>query len=208
MTRCLSFPERPETRAFLRRTAASILLPTLALALLVGCTKSASDVAPVVTSFTPAQSVVGGTVVLTGSGFLNTTSGAINGVAITTANVNSDSSLSILVPSGAITGLISVTDSAGTGTSATNLTIIPQVTSILPASGPVGTTVVLTGNGFVGATYLAFGTEATLLTGSTFTVNTANQITAIVGSDATTGPVVVTSSGITSTGGPTFTVTQ
>jgi hypothetical protein len=67
----------------------------------------------------------------------------------------------------------------------------PVVLSFLPLSGPVGTSVTITGLGFQDsspATGVAFnGTAA-----SSFTVDSTTQITATVPSGATTGPISVT----------------
>ena len=72
----------------------------------------------------------------------------------------------------------------------------PKVTSFSPASGPVGTKVVVTGTAFTAATSVQFaGKEAT------YTVNSATQITATVpdrgddrqgagGDDGRCGPVI------------------
>ena len=67
------------------------------------------------------------------------------------------------------------------------------ITSFTPTSGPAGTTVVLTGTFFTGATSVLFnGTPAT-----TYTVNSATQITVTVPANALSGPISV----ITPTGG-------
>jgi hypothetical protein len=79
----------------------------------------------------------------------------------------------------------------------------PTVSGFSPTSGPVGTSVTITGTGFTGATGVSFnGTPAT-----TFTVNSATQVTATVPTGATTGPVSVTTGGGTGTSTNSFTVT-
>lgn len=66
----------------------------------------------------------------------------------------------------------------------------PTVTSFSPTSAAVGATVTITGTNFTGATAVRFGgTNAT-----SFTVNSATQISAVVG-QGTNGSVSVTSSG-------------
>lgn len=80
-------------------------------------------------------------------------------------------------------------------------TVAPVVTSFTPASGPVGTTVTITGTAFTGATAVAFhGTAAT------YTVNSATQITATVPAGATTGTISVTTSDGTAASASVFTV--
>ena len=64
------------------------------------------------------------------------------------------------------------------------------ITSFTPASGGAGTTVVITGSGFTGATAVSFGG----IPAASFTVNSNTQITAVVGSSSNTtgGPQAVT----------------
>jgi hypothetical protein len=79
----------------------------------------------------------------------------------------------------------------------------PTVTSFTPTSGPVGTSVTITGTNFTGATAVKFnGTAAT-----TFTVNSSTQITATVPSAATSGTISVTTPSGTGTSSGSFTVT-
>jgi hypothetical protein len=69
-----------------------------------------------------------------------------------------------------------------------NLTVANvSISGLAPASGAVGSTVVISGSGFTGATGVSFnGTAAT-----SFTVNNSGQITATVPVGTTTGPVTV-----------------
>ena len=64
---------------------------------------------------------------------------------------------------------------------------LPTLTSFTPTSGPVGTSVTITGTNFTGATSVTFnGVSAT-----TFNVGSATKITATVPAGATTGPIKV-----------------
>jgi len=80
----------------------------------------------------------------------------------------------------------------------------PTVTGFLPTSGPVGTVVTLTGSDFSGATVLAFNGAAA----TSFTVDSATQITATVPLAATTGTIAVTTPGGTAASATSFTVTM
>ena len=64
----------------------------------------------------------------------------------------------------------------------------PTVTSFAPRSGKVGDPVVISGTSFTGATVVKFGTTAA----STFSVDSATQITATVPAGAGAGPISVT----------------
>jgi hypothetical protein len=78
----------------------------------------------------------------------------------------------------------------------------PAITSFLPASGPVGSQVTVTGSAFTGATAVAFqGTSAS------FTVASPTQITATVPAGAASGPISVTTAAGTATSSNAFTVT-
>ncbi|MGY2093662.1 IPT/TIG domain-containing protein, partial [Nocardia gipuzkoensis] len=75
---------------------------------------------------------------------------------------------------------------------------VPSLSTVVPSSGPVGggTTVVLTGAGLTGATAVTFGaTPAT-----SFTVDSATQITAIAPAGTGTVQVTATTAGGTTNG--------
>jgi hypothetical protein len=172
---------------------------------LPGCSGTV-PAAPTVSGFNPTSGSPGTLVTVNGTGFTGATSVKFNG-ATASFTPGTDSQLTATVPSGATSGAISVTTSAGTGTSSGSFTVTaapaPTVTGFAPSSGPVGTSVTVTGTGFSGATSVTFnGTAAT-----TFTVNSATQVTATVPSGATTGRIAVTTSAGTGTSTTDFTVT-
>ena len=81
-------------------------------------------------------------------------------------------------------------------------TSMPTVTTLSPGSGTVGTLVTIGGTNLKGATSVRLGgTSAT-----TFTVNSAAQITAVVPPNASSGPVSVTTTMGTATSATSFTV--
>jgi hypothetical protein len=109
-----------------------------------------------------------------------------SGSRIAVADVNSDGKPDVLVPNsnGTLGVLLNTTAAA------------PTLSSLSLTSGPVGTSVTLTGTNLTGATGVSFnGTAAT-----TFAAVNATTVTATVPTGATSGPVTVTTTGGTSNG--------
>ncbi len=78
---------------------------------------------PSITSFSPTSGPVGTTVAIKGNTFTGTTGVTFGGVAATSYQAISDAEVDALVPTGAVTGKITVTTAGGTATSATNFTV-------------------------------------------------------------------------------------
>jgi IPT/TIG domain len=189
--------------ATIRRTTVAVLTVLLTF----GTTTVARAAAPVITSFTPTNGPPGTSVVLTGSGFTGATSVKFN-VTPTTFNVNaSGTQITTTVPAGATTGRISVTVSGVAGSSSTDFIVTgaaPTISGFNPTGGPPGTSVVITGSGFIGTTSVKFNTQV-----ATFIVNSDGQITTTVPAGATDGKIsVVTASNGTATSSGSFDVTS
>ena len=143
------------------------------------------DNPPTVTAISPiAGPAAGGTtVVITGTNFIGATAVRFGTVNATSFTVNSATQITAVSPAGTVgsTVQVSVTTPAGTSanTAADDFTYqgVPTVTAISPIAGPAagGTTVVITGTNFIGATAVRFGT----VNATSFTVNSATQITAV-----------------------------
>jgi hypothetical protein len=144
-------------------------------------------VSPKVNSFTPTSGKAEAAVTIAGLNFTGATAVSFNGVNATTFTVVSATSIKTNVPLGAKTGPISVTTPDGTGTSATNFTVLSGISSFTPPSGPVGTTVTINGSGFTTATAVKFGAV-----NASFTVDSDNKITTVVPAGAVTGRITVT----------------
>src|SRR5205823_4113687 len=143
------FEGRPTTRARVLISAVAVGAAALFLV------PAALAVVPVVSGFSPASGVVGASVTVTGSGFTGASAVAFNGTSATFSFVN-DSQISTSVPNGATTGKISVTTPGGTGLSGTAFKVKPKISGFTPTSGPVGTSVTISGSAFTGATAVTF----------------------------------------------------
>jgi IPT/TIG domain len=160
---------------------------------------------PTISGFTPTSGPVGTSVTISGTNFTGATAVTFNGVSATSFTVTSDTAIQATVPTGATTGPLRVTTPAGTATSTNVFTVVspPTISGFTPASGPVGTSVTISGTNFTGATAVTFnGVSAT-----SFTVTSDTAIQATVPTGATTGPLRVTTPVGTATSANNFTVT-
>ncbi|WP_405782881.1 IPT/TIG domain-containing protein [Streptomyces sp. NBC_00859] len=158
---------------------------------------------PVLTSVAPNTGPAAGTnpVTLNGSQFTGATAVTFGSAAALSYTVNTPSTITATVPPG--TGAVNVTVRTPAGLSNTvayTYAPTPTLSAIAPNQGPTsgGTSVVLTGTGLTGTTAVTFGgTPAT-----SYTVNSATQITAVT--PAGTGAVAITATTVGGTSGPVF----
>jgi len=162
--------------------------------------------APTITGFTPTSGSPGTSVTITGTNLTGASAVKFNGVNAASFTVNSATQITAVVSATATTGPISVTTPGGTATSGGTFTVTaaaPTITSFSPTSGPVGTSVIINGTAFTGATSVKFNGVSQ----PSFTVNSATKITAAAPAGATTGKISVTTPGGTATSAADFTVT-
>ena len=209
-TTAVTFNGASATFSVTSDTAIQATVPAGATTGLIGVTtpggtatsSSAFRVMPAITSFTPSSGPAGTSVSISGSSFSGATTVTFNGTRAT-FSVTSNTAIQATVPAGATTGPIGVTTPAGAATSSSAFTVVPPpaIASFAPASGPVGTSVSISGSSFTGATAVTFnGTRAT------FSVTSDTAIQATVPAGATTGPIGVTTAGGTATSANPFTV--
>ena len=144
-------------------------------------------------AFTPTSGEVGASVTITGKNFTGTTGTGVrfNSTTATSFSVDSDTQITAVVPAGATTGRISVTNSKGTGTSNATFSVIvaPHITSLSVSTGKVGAAVTINGTGFTGVDHTSGVTFNG--TAATATVVSDTKITTTVPSGATTGNIEV-----------------
>jgi uncharacterized repeat protein (TIGR03803 family) len=150
----------------------------------------------------PASGDVGIKVVIRGSGLSGATGVSFNGTAAKFMVVNG-SEITAMVPIGAVSGPVIITSPAGTLASSVPFLVNPQIKTFTPESGPIGTTVTITGASFTQAVGVAFSGIAT----TAFMVGSDAKLTATVPSGAATGPITITTAGGTATSTSIFTVT-
>jgi uncharacterized repeat protein (TIGR01451 family) len=138
----------------------------------------------------PASGARGTTVTNYGANFVNVTGVSFNGVAATAFAATSTDKLTVDVPFAATTGPITVTATSGSYTTPALFYLPPRLTSMSASSGVAGATIMFTGVNFTNATDVSFNGAS-----AAFTVNSATQITATVPTNATTGPVTITTPG-------------
>ena len=160
-------------------------------------------VTPQITSIAPTSGIVGSSATVTGISLTQATKLTIGGKTAT-FTVNSDTKITATVPVGAKTGQkITITTPGGAASSAAAFMVVPAITGFSPSSGPVGTSVKISGNSFTGATAVKFGGVAS----TSFTVVKDTEVDATVPAGAVTGPIAVTTSGGVATSTSNFTVT-
>ena len=142
-------------------------------------------------SLSPTSGTAGTSVTIMGTNLTRATAVSFNGTAAT-FTVNAATQTTATVPTGASTGNVTVTIPGGTSNDIGFTVAVPASTlsALSPTSGPVGTSVIITGTILTGTMGLAFNGVS-----ATFVVNSATQITISAPDGATTGSVVVTTPG-------------
>lgn len=147
-----------------------------------------------ITTFAPASGTVGTTIIISGTSFSATPGNNLvkfNGTAAGVTDATT-TSLTVVVPSQATTGKITVEVNGNTATSSSDFTVLappPTITGFTPASGIVGTSVTISGTNFndnVVDNVVKFNN-----TTATITSATSTQLIVTVPQDATTGTISV-----------------
>ncbi len=163
---------------------------------------------PTVTNLNPTSGLVGSTVTITGTNFTGVTAVKFSNNVTATFTVVNAATITATVPSGAVTGPLTISKTGCTDVQTASFTVTtppacPTVSNINPASGLVGSSVTITGTNFTGVTAVKFSNSVT----ATFTVVNATTISATVPSGATTGPLTISKPGCTDVQTASFTVT-
>ncbi|MEI8115037.1 MAG: IPT/TIG domain-containing protein [Bacteroidia bacterium] len=157
---------------------------------------------PAIDSFTPTTATTGAEVNINGNNFLGITSVSFGGTPALSFSVSTNFKIVATVAAGT-SGNVSVTSSAGTASLAGfvySAPPTPNVSSYTPTSASEGQTVSITGTNFSGASAVSFGGTAA----SSYIVNSATSISAIVAAGTSGNVSVTTSAGTSILAGFTF----
>ena len=152
----------------------------------------------VIANVTPGSGPLTGmtVVTITGVGFSGATNVSFGNLKAASFTVNSATSITAITPASGSPSAVNVTVTTPYGPSAANSSavftyyVIPAVTGMSARLGPLtgGTSTLIVGNGFSGATAVMFGS----VKAASFRVNSANTITAISPPSGSAGTVDVT----------------
>jgi len=161
------------------------------------------NASPFIALVGPVPAATEGTQIqILGQNFTSSSEVKFGGTAATSVTVTGSTFIEATVPTGALTGPITVTTSSGTLSTLVTFDVTPTAASFTPPSGDVGTVVTINGTGLTQTTEVKFhGKKAT-----SFTVVSDSEITATVPTGATTGTISVTTKGGTATTTSKFTV--
>lgn len=131
---------------------------------------------PIITSVTPPQGGVDKDITITGTYFTGATIKFANNITATKVGAGTDNQVVVKVPSGAVTGKITVTNAVGSTLSPADFQIIspPTIAGFSPASGSAGTTITITG------TNLNFNPEVRFFNNVLATIKSISPTTILV----------------------------
>jgi hypothetical protein len=160
---------------------------------------------PTVNNINPTNGAVGSMVTITGTNFTGVTAVKFSNNVTATFTINSATQITATVPTGAVTGPITISKTGCADVNTGTFTVpLPchTVNNINPTTGLVGAQVFITGANFTGVTGVKFSNNVT----ATFTVTSATQITATVPAGAVTGPITISRTNCADVQTATFTV--
>ncbi|MCG8606685.1 DNRLRE domain-containing protein, partial [bacterium] len=147
---------------------------------------------PKLTSFTPINGLVGDEITIFGENLQETSSVSFDGTDVAVFSLHSDSELRVVVPTGASSGALTITNAYGSSTSSTDFEVLvmPVINSFEPSSGRHETEVTIVGENLDQVSGVLFNETSVL----DFSVESATLLKARVPSDATTGKIILVTS--------------
>ena len=139
----------------------------------------------------PASATAGTQVTLNGTGFTGATAVTFGGVSAAPFTILSNTTINVVVPSGARSGSVTVVTPTGSISSALSFAVLPPSLTAV-AAGAVGNPVTLTGSGFLDATKVTFNGTVVAAFAAPIS-NTQMTVTVPALSASGSYPVLVTS---------------
>jgi uncharacterized repeat protein (TIGR01451 family) len=139
-----------------------------------------------ISGFSPTNAAPGTWITIHGQNFIGASTVKFKGTPAPSIFVTNSTTVGAAVPTGVITGPISLTTPAGSASSAGLFYGAPVITNFAPTHGLPGTTVSIGGVNFLGATVLSFGGV-----NSSFSVINNGTISALVPNGAQSGPITI-----------------
>ena len=174
----------------------------------------------VIDNVSPSSGTIGSTIMIAGTGFSSTAGdnvvtflGAADPGDNRKAAVlpSTSTELRVVVPSGAVSGPISVSVSGGTAVESTSFTVDVVIDNVSPSSGTIGSTIMIAGTGFSSTkednvvTFLGAADPGDNI-GATVSSATDTELTLNVPAGAVSGPISVVVNGGTAVESTSFTV--
>jgi uncharacterized repeat protein (TIGR01451 family) len=152
-----------------------------------------------ITNFSPTNAAAGSRVTIHGQNLIGASAVSFNGTAAQDFAVTNTTTLGVTVPTGVITGPITLTTPAGSVSSSALFYGAPVITNFTPTHGLPGANVTINGVSFLGATAVSFAGLS-----ASFSVSNNGKISAIVPNGAQSGPITVVAPGGTNTSTASF----
>jgi hypothetical protein len=156
---------------------------------------------PVITSLSTNAAGPGAAVVVKGTNFTALSFLSFGGVQASTVTIANNNQLTAVVPNGVVSGPVTVTNNAGTFTTAFDFYGPPSISGISPATGYPGTVITITGQNLLGASAVMFGN----IPASSVSYLSNTNIQAVVPAGVTNGLVTLSTPGGKASSSTTFT---
>ncbi|MCG8603770.1 DNRLRE domain-containing protein, partial [bacterium] len=159
---------------------------------------------PVIVTFSPSSGIEGTEVVVRGRNLDEATAVFFDAVPATDFSVDGPTQIRAIVPFGASSGKISISDPDGQGMSTDDFTVVlpPALTSFEPPDGAPGTEVTISGSNLSNVAEVSFNGRSA----SSFQAVSDSRLAAIVPLDATSGPIQISNAAGTAVSLSEFTV--
>ncbi|MDB6131272.1 MAG: domain, repeat protein [Verrucomicrobiales bacterium] len=143
-----------------------------------------------ITGFDPIAAPLGIPVTIVGNNFLDATAVTFSSGVSASFSILDNTRIEAVVPAGAVSGPVSVTTPRNTSSSPGPFYLPPSVTGVNPTHAEGGTSIVISGGNFLGASSVTINGAATTIQAVSNT-----QITTILPSNATSGNLLITTPG-------------